>query len=148
MQNLDTLNYFGYPIALLHQSRIVYSGEEKWYYLNDFEEKATVKGKQVLWLVRKREIDVFKKEILENPEWMEMVRIKALTRKSVGRYKWNWKLNTVTIRQEIEIIPACIFLPLQNNLFGPFLTEADHLHYRSMRPKGERRQNDRLGVLF
>ena len=75
--NLDTLRFFGYPETSLHKAKVVYSGTEKWYYIDDFEQKAALCGKQVLSLVRKQKIEVFKKEILENPQWMIIVKEKA-----------------------------------------------------------------------
>lgn len=74
--NLDTLLSLGYPKERIRSSVRVKCGPESWYYINDYEQFAKVKGALVK-SVKKREINRIVLDIKQNPEWMKNIEEKA-----------------------------------------------------------------------
>jgi hypothetical protein len=75
--NVDTLKYFGYTPGPMSEYCCVRSGKERWYYINDFEERSSKSSAEVLRMIQRSEMDRILLEMKANPQWMETLEKKA-----------------------------------------------------------------------
>ena len=55
------------------------SGHEKWYYVNDFQEKTAFSTQRILRIIKDSEIKRTITEMQANPQWIAELTIKAKT---------------------------------------------------------------------
>lgn len=75
--NVDTLKYFGYTPRPMSEYDCVRSGKERWYYINDFEERSSKSSAEVLRMIQRSEMNRILLEMKANPQWMKSLEEKS-----------------------------------------------------------------------
>jgi len=75
--NIDTLKCFGYRNPEKQTFIMRRSGHEKWYYVNDFQEKTAFSTQRILGIIKDSEIKRTITEMQANPQWIAELTIKA-----------------------------------------------------------------------
>jgi hypothetical protein len=75
--NVDTLRYFGYTPGPMSEYYCVRSGNERWYYINDFDARSSKSSADVLRMIQRSEMDRILLEMKANPQWMKSLEEKS-----------------------------------------------------------------------